>query len=200
MKKMFLIPLLIGCVLGSLDFACWAADFLIPLGPYGATAPQEVFSTMSASLGGPLALSVTSILHELGNLAFSLKSLLPPGQVASKALMYSLSDFLAHILSAMVVAYCFRILSQRAKTILVFLGGWLLVIFFYYALLVLMQYILIGLVIDLPPLPVLYLNFLPEFLVVGVVTTLFWITLPARFHRPFWVERRLVLQSILNKR
>jgi len=187
-KKTIWLPIVLGSALGLLDFVSMAVDFLIPLGPYGATGPQEVFIIMSAALGGPLGLSVECLLHEVGHHFFFLKSLFSPEQMSSTGTLYSIADFSAHILATLAVAYCYKLLHQRAKKVYVFFGGWILIAVFYYTLLVLLQFFLIGFIIDLPPLSVLFRNFIPEFLVVAIVTTFIWIALPARFHRPLWIE------------
>ena len=187
-KKTIWIPLVLGAALGLLDLVSIAVDFIIPLGPYGATGPQEVFITMSAALGGPLGLSVACLLQEVGHHFFSLKALFSPEQMASTGTLYSIADFSAHILAALAVAYCYKFLHQRAKKDYVFFGGWILILVFYYTLLVLLQFFLIGFVIDLPPLSALYRNFLLEFLVVTIISTLIWVALPRRYRRPLWIE------------
>ena len=188
MKKTIWIPLVLGAALGLLDFVSWAGDLLIPLGPYGATGPQEVFITISAALGGPLGLSVTCVLHELGNYAFSLKSLFSPEQLPLTGILYSTADFAAHIVAAITAAYGYKLLHQRAKKIFIYIGGWLFLLVVYYTLLVSLQFILVGYVIDLPPFSVLFGNFLPELLVSAILTVLIWIALPVRFNRPLWIE------------
>jgi hypothetical protein len=114
MKKTIWKAFVLGSALGLLDMVSMAVDFLIPLGPYGATGPQEVFITVSAALGGPLGLSVACLLHEVGHHLTFLKTLFPPEQMLSTGTLYSLSDFSAHILAAMPVAYGYIFLHQRA--------------------------------------------------------------------------------------
>jgi hypothetical protein len=106
--------------------------------------------------------------------------------------IYSIADLLAHILAALAVAYCYKFLHQRGKKVYVFLGGWILILVFYYILLVLLQFILIGVVVDLPTLSTLYWNFLPEFLVVTIISTLIWVALPWRYRKPLWYESKQV--------
>ena len=188
MKKTIWIPLVLGAALGLLDLVSMAVDFIIPLGPYGATGPQEVLVIISAALGGPLGLSVACLLQEVGHHFFGLKALFSPEQIASTGTYYSIADFSAHILAALAVAYSYKILHHRAKKDYVFFAGWILIVFFYYTLLVLLQFFLIGFVIDLPPLSALYRNFLLEFLVVTIISTLIWVALPRRYRRPLWIE------------
>ena len=193
MKTTTWIPLVLGCVLGLLDLLSWASDFSLPIGPYGATGPQEVFITMSAALGGPLGLSATCILHELGNFYFGLQSLFSQEQLSSTGVLYSIADVLAHILAALIVVYCYKLLHQRAKKVYIFFVGWILILVFYYTILVSLQFLLIGFVIDLPVLAVLLSSFLPEYLVVAIITTLIWIALPARYTRPLWYEAQPIV-------
>jgi hypothetical protein len=82
-KKTIWIPLAIGGALGVLDFISLAVDFLIPLGPFGATGPQEIILTISAALGGPVGLLITSLLQEVGIYLFFLSTQLPPDQMLS---------------------------------------------------------------------------------------------------------------------
>jgi hypothetical protein len=187
-KKTIWMPLVLGAALGLLDMVSLAVNFIIPLGPYGATGPQEVFITMSAALGGPLGLLVTCLLQEVGHHFTFLKDLFAPEQMASTGTLYSIADYSAHIIAGLPVAYGYKFLHQRAKKAFVFFGGWILISFFYYALLVLMQFLLIGFVINLPPLFALFRNFLPEFLVVTIISTLIWVALPRRYRRPLWIE------------
>jgi hypothetical protein len=199
MKKTIWIPLVLGAALGLLDMVSWAVNFIIPVGPYGATGPQEVFITMAAALGGPLGLSVACLLHEVGNYFFGLKAQFSPEQFASIGTIYSLADFSAHIIAALALTYCYKFLHQRAQKVYVFFAGWILILAIYYLLLVLLQFILIGLVIDLPALSALYRNFLPESLVVAIISTLAWVALPRRYRRPLWVAQQSIEQPMSDK-
>jgi len=187
-KKTIWIPFVLGSALGLIDFASLTVDFLIPLGLFGATGPQEVLVLISAALGGPLGLLVACLFQEVGHHFFFLKALFSPEQMASRGTLYSIADFSAHILAALAVAYCYKFLHQRAKKVYVFFGGWILIVVIYYTLLVLLQFFLIGFVIDLPPLSALFRNFLPEFLVVTIISTLIWVALPRRYRKPLWIE------------
>ena len=189
MKKTLWIPLVLGGVLGLLDFVSLAVSFLIPLGPFGATGPQEIAVIISAALGGPLGLLVANFLQELGIYIFFLKSQFLPEQMLSTGVLFPIADFIAHTLALLAVAYCYRFLHQRAKKVTAFFAGWVLIIVIYYTLLVLLQSTLLGLVIsDKPPLSTLFQNNLPEFFVVVIISTLIWIALPARYRRPLWYE------------
>jgi hypothetical protein len=188
-KKTIWMPLVLGAALGLVDFISLAVNFLIPLGPLGATGPQEIFLTISAALGGPLGLLVASFLHESGVFLFFLKNELSPDLLWSTGVLFATADLVAHLVALPAVAYCYRFLYQRAQKLYVFCAGWILVICIYYGLLVFLQFFLLGLVVtDVPGLSVLYQNNLPEFAVVAIVSTLIWVALPARYRKPLWYE------------
>ena len=193
MKKTIWMPLVLGGALGLVDFVSLAVNFLIPLGPLGATGPHEIFLIMSAALGGPLGLLVANILHESGIFIFFLNNEISPDLIWSTGILVSTADFTAHLIALLVAAYCYKFLHQRAKKPSAFLGGWVLIVVIYYALLVLLQFSLIGLVFpDTPSLSMLYQNNLPEFLVVAIISTLIWFALPVRYRKPLWVEHQPV--------
>lgn len=199
MNKKIWIPFLLGSSLGLLDFISLLVNFLIPLGPFGATGPQEIFTTLSAALGGPLGALVASALQELGVFLFFLRGELPPGEFYSRGVLFSTADLVAHLLACLGVAFGYRILYQRAKKAIIFFAGWVILVIIYYTLLVPMQSLLLGLVVpNTPPLTVLFRNNLPEFLVVMTVSTLIWVALPKRFHRPRWYEVEPVVTSTKN--
>lgn len=188
-KKTIWMPFVLGAALGLLDMVSLAVNFLIPLGPYGATGPQEVFVIISAALGGPLGLLVANFLQELGIYFFFLKTQFLLEQMPSTGVLFATADFAAHLLALLAVAYGYRFMHQRVQKVSTFCAGWVLIVVIYYALLVLLQSSLIGLIIpDIPPLSVLYLNNLSEFLVVTIISTLIWVALPMRYRRPLWYE------------
>ena len=188
-KKTIWMPLVLGGALGLLDLVSLAVDFPIPLGPLGATGPQEILLTMSAALGGPLGVLAASPRHELGITFFFLSDQLPPEQMSSTGALFSVADLVAHILALLAVAYGYRFLQTRAKKVATFCAGWVLIVVLYYGFLVPLQSFLLGLVIaDKPTLSALFQNNLPEFLVVVIITTLFILALPRRYRRPLWYD------------
>lgn len=191
MRKSIWIPLVLGGVLGLLDFVSLAVNFLIPLGPFGATGPQEVLVMMAAALGGPLGLSLAQIFQDLGIYLYFLPTQLLPEQMSSLGVLIALADFSAHILALLVVAWGYRFLHQRAQKIYTFCAGWILIVFSYYTLLVLLQSLLIGLVVQVKhPPSEMFWNNLPECLVVTLITTLIMVALPARYRKPQWYETK----------
>ncbi|MGW8225115.1 MAG: hypothetical protein ACWGOY_05255 [Anaerolineales bacterium] len=191
MRKTIWIPLVLGGVLGLLDFVSLAVNFLIPLGPFGATGPQEILVMMAAALGGPLGFSVAQIFHDLGIYLYFLNTQLSPGQMASLEVLFALADFSAHILALSVIAWGYKFLHQRAQKIYTFCAGWILIVTIYYTLLALLQSLLIGLVVQVKhPLSELFWNNLPEFLVGTLITTLILVALPNKYRKPLWIKQQ----------
>lgn len=191
MRKSIWIPLILGGVLGILDFVSLAVNFLIPLGPFGATGPQEILVLMAAALGGPWGFFVAQIFHDLGIYFYFLHMQLSPEQMASLGVLFVLADFSAHILALSVVAWGYKFLHQRAQKIYTFCAGWILIVIIYYTLLVLLQSLLIGLVVQVQhPLSEIFQNNLPEFLVVTLITTLILLALPNKYRKPLWIKQQ----------
>jgi hypothetical protein len=191
MRKTIWIPLVLGGVLGLLDFVSLAVDFLIPLGPFGATGPQEILVIMSAALGGPIGLVIALVFQDLGIYLYFLNSQFLPEQMSSLGVLTSLADFAAHFLALLVLAYGYKLLHQRAKKIYTYLSGWILLIVIYYTFLVFFQSYLIGLVIKVHhPLSVAFQNNFPELIVVVIISTLILIALPEKYRRPLWIEQQ----------
>lgn len=185
------MPLLLGAVLGLLDFVSLAVDFLIPLGPFGATGPQEILVIMSAALGGPIGLLIAQVFQDLGIYLYFLNSQFLPEQMSSLGVLTALADFAAHFIALFVLAYGYKLLHQRAKKMYTYLAGWILLIVIYYTLLVFFQSYLIGLVVNVHhPLSVAFQNNFPELIVVVIITTLILIALPEKYRRPLWIEQR----------
>jgi hypothetical protein len=190
MKKTIWIPLALGGVLGLLSFISSAVGFLIPLGFSGVeTGPQEIPLLISAGLSGPLGIFVAALIHELGIYLFIFKSMFSPDQMSSTEVLFAAADLAAHILALLAAAYCYRFLHQRAKKVSALLAGWILIVALYYTLLVFLQSFLGGLVIpDIPPFSTFIQDFMPEFQVVLIITTLILLALPKRFRRQLWFE------------
>lgn len=187
MKKWIWRPLVLGITLGLLDFVSIAVRFVLPTFWETYVGPQEIFVTISAALGGPLGLFVTSFLQEAAVHFFLLKGQLPLEQ-APLEIFISIADLVAHILASLAVVYCYSFLYQRAKKAIAFFAGWILIVIIYYSLLLPLQSILYNLVIpDILPLSGWVQSSLPEVLAVVVISPLVWMALPARSRKPLWI-------------
>ena len=190
MKKTIWRPLVLGIVLGIIDFASLAVHFVLPTTEETFVGPQEIFTTIAAALGGPLGLFLTSFFQELGVHFFLLKGQLLPEQ-AHLEIFISIADFTAHILATLAVVYCYRSLYQWAKKSITFFAGWILIVIIYYSLLLPLQSILYNLVIpNTLPLWVWVQSSLPEVLTVAILSPLIWFALPVRYRRPLWYESK----------
>lgn len=188
MKKTVWKPLALGMALGLIDIISLAVNFVLPTVEETFVGPQEIFVSISAALGGPLGFVPTIFLQELGVHFFLLKGQLPPEQ-AQLEFFVSLADFTAHILAALAVVYCYKILYQKAKKTITFFVGWILIVIAYYALLLPLQSFLYNLVIpDMLPLLVWIQSSIPEVLTVAIISPLIWFALPVRYRRPLWID------------
>jgi hypothetical protein len=192
MRKTIWIPLALGGGLGLLSFISSAVDFLVPPGFSGVAAgPQEIPLLIAAGIGGPLGLLVAGFIHESGIYLFLFESTFAQDHVSSTAILFALADFASHLVALLATAYLYRFVHQRTRKMYIFLTAWLLIVTIYYALLVLLQALLGGRVVPgTPPFSTLLQNFLPEYQVVLILTTLILLALPRRLLKPLWYESK----------
>jgi len=185
-KKTIWIPIVIGIVFGSLILMVSEAQFVIPLGNNYSIGIGEILNTLSAALGGPIALIITVLVTGIGHY------ILNPNLYADTQFVFiALADAFIHLVAMLVVAIIYyQVIYPRVRKIGIFFIGWWLTIGVYYYLVLL-------------PLQVALLNyadpgygatypsfakiFLPEFSGTAAITTLIWLALPARYRRPQWV-------------
>jgi hypothetical protein len=199
MKKTIWRPLVLGLALGLLDLVSLAVHFVLPTVEETFVGPQEIFVTISAALGGPLGFVPTIFFQELGVHFFLLKGQLPPEQ-AHLEILVSFADFTAHILAALAVVYCYKILYQKAKKTITFFAGWILIVIIYYSLLLPLQSFLYSFVIpDMLPLMVWIQSSIPEVLTVAIISPIIWFALPVRYRRPLWIDVQPVAPTSVYK-
>jgi len=186
-KKTIWIPIAIGMASTALILAASEANFFIPLGNGSEMGIGELFTTLSAALGGPLASIVTIFL------AYSIHSIFHPEIFTDMTTVYIiLEDAVAHLCAMLVVAIgYFKFLYPRMKKTGHFLVGWFLLIGVYYYLALLPLSVIFLNLID-PGQDATYSvyarNFVPEALGTAVITTLVWVASPVRYRRPRWIE------------
>jgi len=186
-KKTIWIPIAIGMASTALILAASEANFFIPLGNGSEMGIGELFTTLSAALGGPLASIVTIFL------AYSIHTIFHPEFFPDMTSLYILlEDAVAHLCAMLVVAIgYYKFLSPRMRKTGIFLVGWFLLIGVYYYLALLPLSVIFLNLID-PGLNATYSvyarNFIPEALGTAVITTLVWAASPVRYRRPWWIE------------
>lgn len=180
-------PVVIGIVSGALIFLASTAHFLIPVGGDSYIGIGEIFTTLTAALGGPIAV-IIMLLATYGGviiLNIDLYADLPP-------ILIALADATAHLCALLVVAMGYgKILYPSSKNTGIFLVGWWLMVGVYYYLAFLpLEVALLNLTDPGHGVtyPMIARNLLPEFLGTVTITTLIWIALPARYRRPQWME------------
>jgi hypothetical protein len=185
-KKTVWIPIAIGMTSAALILAASEANFFIPLGNGAAMGIGELFTTLSAALGGPVASVITIFV------VYSIHSILHPENIPDLPSLYILlEDAIAHLSAMLLVTLAYyKFLYPRMRNTGIFLTGWFLLVIAYYYLALL-------------PLSVLFLNlmdpdqgatytdfaqgFLPEVLGTAIITTLIWLASPVRYRRPLWI-------------
>ena len=187
MKKTIWIPVVIGMVSAVLILAASEADFSIPLGNGSSIGIGELFTTLSAALGGPLASIVTIFT------AYGILGILHPEFFPTTTSVYILlEDGVAHLCAMLMVAIgYYKFLFPRMRKTGMFLAGWFLLIGVYYYLALLPLSVMFLNLID-PSRDATYLvfarDFFPEFLGTATITTLIWFAVPVRYRRPQWIE------------
>jgi len=186
-KKTIWIPIAIGMASTALILAASEANFFIPLGNGSEMGIGELFTTLSAALGGPLASIVTIFL------AYSIHSIFHPEIFIDMTTVYIiLEDAVAHLCAMLVMAVSYyKFLSPRNRKTGIFLVGWFLLVGIYYYMALLPLSVIFLNIID-PGQNATYSvyarNFIPEFLGTAVITTLIWLASPVRYRRPRWIE------------
>jgi hypothetical protein len=186
-KKTIWIPVAIGVVSAALILAASEANFSIPLGNGSSIGIGELFTTLSAALGGPIAVIVTLLVTYGGNIILNLDLF-----ADLQTVYIILADAAAHLCAMLVVVLCYyKLLYPRVRKTSVFLLGWFLTVGGYYYLVLLPLAVALQSFVN-PGFSATYASFardfLPEFLGTAAITTLVWFALPARYRRPQWIE------------
>jgi len=193
-KKTIRVPIIIGIVSAALILLASEAEFVIPLGNNYSIGIGEILNTLSAALGGPIAVIITLLVTSIGHFLLN-----PDLYTAPQFVFIVLADAIAHMCAMIVLSTSYyRVLYPRARTTGIFVIGWWLTIAVYYYLILL-------------PLQVGFLNyadpgfgatypsfariFLPEFLGTAAITNLILFASPARYRRPQWMEAKNTLDQ-----
>jgi hypothetical protein len=191
MKKTAWSPIAIGMASAALIIAAAEANFFIPLGPDTSMGIGELFTTLSAAIGGPIA-SLTTIF-----VAYGVVGMLHPEYFPDQPSLYIiLEDAIAHLSAMLMVVLIYtKFLYPRARRTGFFLAGWFLLVCAYYFLALLPLSVVFLNLID-PSRGATYFDFargfLPEVLGTAIITTLIWLAAPIRYRRPLWIGQDIV--------
>lgn len=193
--KTIRVPIIIGIVSAALILLASEAEFVIPLGNNYSIGIGEILNTLSAALGGPIAVIITILATGIGHFLLNSELYTDPQFV-----FIVLADAIAHLCAMIVLSTSYhRVLYPReGKTAIFFMGWWLTIGVYYYLILL--------------PLQVVFLNyadpgfgatypsfariFLPEFLGTAAITNLILFASPERYRRPQWfVSKKTSEQS-----
>ena len=185
-KKIVRIPIVIGMIAAALIIAAAEANFFIPLGNGSAMGIGELFTTLSASLGGPVASFVTIFV------VYGVIGMLHPEYYPDTiSLSITVADAVAHLCAMLAIGFgYYNLVYPRAEKMGGFLVGWFLMVGAYYYLALLPLSVILLNLAD-PGHGATYLvfarDFIPEALGTAVITTLAWLAAPIRYRRPLWV-------------
>lgn len=168
----------VAAAFGGVALALVLAGVTIPIpGTPVVTDPREIFTTIGASLAGPIGGIVVGILAGIAE----------PG--------IPLASLLAHIIGGIYSGLVYKNLSWRFKdNNFVRLALWVVQMMGYYFIVVVPLFT-VGIFLFYPDpangaflalLGTLETSVLPEFTLATVVTTIIMAALPERFRRPLW--------------
>ena len=187
MKKTIWIPIVGGLILGALSFLVSAVNFTITIYDDLILGPWEILNTLSAALFGPIGLLITELGTDIGAYLYLIRGVYPSPQ----DLYFIIGDYIAHTVSLMIVAFCYRFIYTRMKMPLLMVG-WVLILGIFYAMLFLIQVPLFN--IAVPGLGATYMgyviNVIPESISTIVVTSLILLALPEYYRKPQWYESK----------
>jgi len=163
---------------GGAALALVLAGVTIPIpGTPVVTDPREIFTTIGASLTGPVGSVVVGLLAGIAE----------PG--------IPFASLLAHVVGGVFNGLVYKNFSWRFKEKKALsLAAWALQVFAYYTLVVIPLFV-VGLMVFYPDpeyggffgfLGALEVGALPEALLTTVVTTIIMAALPEKYRRPLW--------------
>jgi hypothetical protein len=168
----------VAAAFGGAALALVLAGVTIPIpGTPVVTDPREIFTTIGASLTGPMGGIVIGILAGIAE----------PG--------IPLASLLAHIIGGIYSGFVYKNFAWKSKdNRTMYLGKWAVQVLGYYFIVVVPLFV-VGLLMFYPDpeyggfvglLTALEVGAAPEAIITTIVTTILMAALPERYRRPLW--------------
>jgi hypothetical protein len=202
MKKTIWLPIVISLIFAFLGWLILIAGFSLPIPGLDANiGVSEIFNLIAAILGGPITVVIGNILFGI----FGYSLVVSNAHPWPISFYLTLADVVAHIISLILVSFCYRYFYERAKRYeqakrnAIAIASWILISIVYYFVLIPLQVTLVNLVIPGSLTIVeLFRGTLPEILATTFITTLILLALPKRYRRPLWYEPQAGTLSTKN--
>ena len=192
LKKKIWLPAMIGIISAILILLVSKAEFVIPLGNNYSVGIGEILNTLSAALGGPIAVIITVLVTGIGHFVLN-----PDLYADPQFVFIALADACIHLSAMLVIVIIYsQVLYPQARKIGVFsLGWWLTIGVYYYLVLLPLQVTLLNYA-D-PGYGATYSSFtkifFPEFFGTAAITNLVLFALPVRYRQSQWINQKNTL-------
>jgi hypothetical protein len=194
MKKTIWIPIVISLLFAFFGWLILIAGFNLPIPGLDAyVGVSEIFNLIAAILGGPITVVIGNFLFGI----FGYSLIVSQAHPWPTSFYLTLADVVAHIISLMLVSFCYRSIYERvkrnnqAKKNVYAVTSWILICIGYYFVLVPLQVSFVNLVISgMFTFSDLFRGTLPEILATTFITAFILLALPERYRRPLWYESK----------
>jgi len=187
LKQTIWLPVAIGIIASLLILLAAEVHFVIPVAKDTSAGTGEIFTTLAAAAGGPIAVLTTLLVTYAGAILLN-----PELFTDIQAYYVLLADGVAHLSAMLVVAFCyFKLLCPHARNNARFLGGWWLLVVVYYFLVLLPLSVVLNRLANpgyIQTYSSISGDLFPEFLITATITTILWYALPAHYRRSRWLE------------
>lgn len=187
-KKNWIAICLIACAVGLINMGSAVTDLSIPITSELESDPREIFFSLGAALTGPVGVLISNMLAWLGQ---CIAGECTPGN------LWEAKDFADHLASGLFAAFVYKKWVYPRENTAARLASWAALILAYYYIVWLpvrnVMVIIRETAAGNPAVPGFFdtyislaPNLMPEAVITILITSLVWMALPRRHHRPLW--------------